>query len=442
MRKVFWFIVSVITLLVLTYNFRLGVEAFQDTNGYFGGDSGDYILVGASLAKTGKYGHLKSTPREIIVDLNSGDFLDKVYEFGNHSTWRPPLWPAYLALFFKFFPHALILAHLVKFLLILGGAYLFYSTLISLKFSSSVSRIFAVFYLIHPTLQLYSRTYLSESLTYLMMTLLLFYAVRTWQDSKKINVFMTGLIGGLLVLTHPYHLAFPFILIILIFLKKNFKISHYFVAFPVLVFVIGFWVIRNHMIYPENGLFITSSTGAVMAKGWNAKVPELHNNVNGDLADEELVLKPDDQMAGLNEVERSELYQKRTKEFVKENSRMIVPILIKKLKSAFNPIREISKPGLLQNLNELHRILILLIFFYALFRWKLDLFGVIALTIILSTIFITALTYSGIRFRSGQVPLELLLITLALKDLGLLNYIRTLKCSLACSFRKKMSPQK
>ncbi|MDC0408594.1 glycosyltransferase family 39 protein [Flavobacteriaceae bacterium] len=442
MRKVFWFIVSVITLLVLTYNFRLGVEAFQDTHGYFGGDSGDYILVGASLAKTGKYGHLKSTPKEIIADLNSGDFLKKEYEFGNYSTWRPPIWPSFLAIFFKLFPNALLLAHLVKFLLIIGGAYLFYRTLISLRFSKSVSIIFAVFYLIHPTLQLYSRTFLSESFTYLIMTILLYFAVRTWQDSNKINVFMTGLTGGLLVLTHPYYLALPFVLVGLIFLIQRSKVINYFIAFPVLMFVIGFWVVRNHVIYPDYSFFITSSTGAVMAKGWNAKVPELHNNVNGDLADEGLVLKPDDQMAGLNEVERSELYQKRTKEFVKENSRMIVPILIKKLKSAFNPIREISKPGFLQNLNELHRILILLIFFYVLFRWKLDLFGIIALTIILSTIFITGLTYSGIRFRSGQVPLEILLIALALKDLGVLNYIRTLKSSLACSFRKKMSPQK
>ncbi len=253
---------------------------------------------------------------------------------------------------------------------------------------------------------------------------------------------MTGLTGGLVVLTHPYYLALPSVLIGLIFLINKFKVTNYFIAFPVLTFVIGFWVLRNQMIYPENGLFITSSTGAVMAKGWNANVPELHNNVNGDLADEGLVLKPDDQMARLDEIERSELYQLRTKEFIRENTAMIVPILMRKLKSAFNPIREISKPGLLQNLNELHRILILLIFIYALFRRKLDLLGVIALTIILSTIFITILTYSGLRFRSGQVPFEILLIALTLKELGLLNYIRTVKCSLACSFRKKMSPQK
>lgn len=442
MRKVFWFIVSFITLSILTYNFRLGVEAFQDTNGYFGGDSGDYILVGASIAKTGKYGHLKSTPREIIADLNSGDFLKKDYEFGNYSTWRPPIWPSFLAIFMKLFPNALLMAHLVKFLLILGGAYLFFRTFILLKFSISVSRSFAVFYLIHPTLQLYSRTFLSESFTYLVMTIVLYFAVRTWQDSNKINVFMTGLTGGLLVLTHPYYLALPFILLGLIFLIKRFKVTNYFMAFSVLIIVIGLWVLRNQMIYPENELFITSSTGAVMAKGWNAKVPELHNNVNGDLADEGLVLKPDDKMAGLDEIERSELYQKRTKEFIRSNSNLIGPILMRKLKSAFNPIREISKPGFLQSMNELHRILILLIFIYALFCRKLDLLGVIALTIILSTIFITILTYSGLRFRSGQVPFEILLIALTLKELGLLNYIRTVKCSLACSFRKKMSPQK
>ncbi len=118
---------------MLTYNFRLGVEAFHDTNGYFGGDSVYYILVGASIAKTGKYGHLKSTPREIIADLNSGEFLKKQYEFGNYSTWRPPIWPAFLAIFFKLFPNALLMAHLVKFLLILGGAYLFFSNINSVK---------------------------------------------------------------------------------------------------------------------------------------------------------------------------------------------------------------------------------------------------------------------------------------------------------------------
>lgn len=442
MRKVFWFATSFITLMILFYNFRLGVQAFQDTSGYFGGDSGDYVLVGASLAKTGKYGHLKATPRDIIADLNSGDFLDKEYEFGNHSTWRPPIWPAYLAIFFKLFPNGLFIAHLVKFLLIFGGGYLFYRTLWSLNFGTSISRLFVVLYLIHPTLQLYSRTYLSESFTYLIMTLMLFYSIRVWQKSRNIDVFMMGLSGGLLVLTHPYYLSFPFILIGLILLIRKSEAADYFIAFPALVFVVGFWVVRNHVIYPDHSFFITSSTGAVMAKGWNAKVPELHNNVNGDLADEGLVLKRDDQRAGLNEIERSELYQKRTKEFVKANYRMIVPILIKKFKSAFNPIREISKPGLLQTMNEFHRILVLLIFGYALFRWKLDLLGIITLTIILSTIFMTALTYSGIRFRSGQVPFEILLIALALKDLGVLNYVCTTKCSLACSLRKKMRPQK
>ena len=156
-----------------------------------------------------------------------------------------------------------------------------------------------------------------------------------------------------------------------------------------------------------------------MAKGWNKDVIDKHSNTQGDLANEEIVLQdyPFNVKASLNEVERMKLYKDASLYYIKSNSGKILPIIGTKLKSAFNPFPETSKPGVLETGRWLFQFLALLSLIYILLFSKNKLIQSLAFGLILSTIGITILTYSGFRFRMPQAGLELLFITFVMDDL-------------------------
>ena len=398
--------------LILSYNFYVGYLYLTQSPGDLGGDGPDYIQIAASISKTGHFGHLSRGVNSILRELNQGVFLTNTHEFLGHHTWRPPIWPFFLAIIFSVFKYGLFAAHIFKFLIIILGGMLFYKTLKKIDLPHYLSLLGAFAYLIHPALQIYSRTFLSEPFTLFMMTLVLYTYVVYWQNKKTLTLIVLGVTSGLLVLTHPFYVFLPPLLIFIQWLYQRLPFRNLIIGALSFVMVVSFWLTRNYMLYDQSGVFLTTSSGAVMAKGWNKDVLDLHNNVDGDLADEGLVLLPEDKeifWSG-NELERSQLYQKRTFEFIEGHQSLIFPIIVKKLKSAFNPFREKPKPGVLQTLNEVHRVLALICLALVLLFSKNKLIKTLGWTIVGATIFITVLTYSGLRFRTGQVPIELLLI--------------------------------
>ena len=404
-------LLAVLVGLVLSYNFYIGYQSFTVTPLVLSGDGPDYIQIAACFTKTTRFGHLTTDYLTIIKELNQGVFLLTDHEFSAYHTWRPPIWPLLLALIFGFFKFGLLAAHVIKFLFILIGGFLFFKVLKTLDVSYPLILLGTVLYLIHPALQIYSRTFLSEPLTYFMMTFLL-YSIVLYDKRKKImHLILMGVFSGLLVLTHPYYIFLPPLLIA----AQGWWMTVSLKRLVVLVFcffvVVSPWLYRNYALYDGAGLFLTTSTGAVLAKGWNNEVLSTHNNVDGDLADESLVLSPEDDKVfwSSNELGRSQLYAKRTLEFIWSNQGIIIPIAVKKLKSAFNPLRERSKPGILQSLNELHRIASLVCLLFLLCAKNRTIRSLVW-ALLLATIMITLLMYSGLRFRTGQVPIEILLI--------------------------------
>lgn len=156
-----------------------------------------------------------------------------------------------------------------------------------------------------------------------------------------------------------------------------------------------------------------------MAKGWNKDVPEKHTNTKGDLADETLVLQgfEDIERSGAYEVQAMQRYKDATLHFIRSNPKMILPIIGKKLASAFNPFPETPRPGILETGRWLFQFFALLSFLYILIFIRDKLILSLTIGLILSTIGITILTYSGFRFRMPQVGLELLLIVFVLNDI-------------------------
>ncbi len=99
--------------------------------------------------------------------------------------------------------------------------------------------------------------------------------------------------------------------------------------------------------------------------------------------------------------------------------KLIFPIIGTKLKSAFNPFPETPKAGILENLRWIFHLFSLIAVIYIIILSKNRIVQSFAIGLIVSTVAITILTYSGFGFRTPQVALELIFITYLMQDLWL-----------------------
>ena len=406
-RKVISIFLLIVTVCILIYNFK--VAETEKYNAY--GDALDYIHLGVSVLKTGNYGHLDLENGELLKDFESGVIADKDYAFKTYSTWRPPFWPYIIASIFLIFGFKLIYLIVFKILLHLFGCFLFFKTLKNLDFDYWPILISVFLYAVSPSWQIYSRVFLSEPITLFLFTTFLYFITQKEALKSNKKIIQIAIVGGLIIVCHPYFLFFPFLafLFLLIFKQINFR-SFIVGGFFILILPLS-WVLRNCLVLETNSLVLTTSTGAVMAKGWNKGVLKLHNNVNGDLADETLVLSTFNGKENYknDEVGKMQLYKDATVNFIKTHKDLIVPIILKKIKSAFNPFAEHSKAGILEKGRVLYHVLGFLAMIFVLFLNN-KITRVLSLTLIFSTICITIITYSGFRFRVPQSALELFFV--------------------------------
>lgn len=404
-------ILSTLAVIILSYNFYIANTLKFEASG----DAASFIELGLSLAKTGQYGHVKGLESDVIKAFENNSINDQV-SFGNHSTWRPPVWPLLVAGIFLIFGYNITYILIFKFLLHFLGIYIFYKTLKLLKLRGILIIVGSFLYAVSPAWQLYSRVFLSEPITFFFMTLWIYLLVRYIQLKK--GFIWQAIIGGIMILAHPYYIFLPFSIWFVLFTKRQITFKKLFLSSLICTAIVSIWVIRNYIVLEASQLVLTTSSGAVMAKGWNKDVPGLHTNTKGDLADETLVLKDYDfnREKFYNEVDRMELYKNASLHFIKTNPDLILPIIGKKLVSAFNPFPETSKPGFLETGRVIFQFLALLALLYIIFFTRNKPIRSLAFGLILATIFITILTYSGFRFRMPQTSLELIFILYALNS--------------------------
>ncbi|MEZ7493982.1 hypothetical protein QO206_00685 [Leeuwenhoekiella aequorea] len=408
-NKILIIFLTLLTILILTYNFKIAFE--ERYNG--GGDDIDYIYLATGLSKTGIYGYMDRTHSEVIQDFRNGTVANHIYKNKNHASWRAPLWPYSIAAIFFLVGYNLIYVLVFKLLLHLIGIYLFYKSLKLLDIRNRLLILGTFAFAISPVYQIYSRVFYAEPLTSFFFGLFIF-SIIYWLRNNR-NVFFIPFAAALLVLTHPYYIFLPFSVFSLLWLNKQLKLKNLIVFFVASFLLISIWPLRNAIVLETNSYVITTSSGPVMAKGWNKNVIEDHTNTKGDLANEGLVFenyKSDKIFQG--GAANSQRYQDAVFQFIKKNSNLILPIIFTKLRSAFNPFPETYKPGYLETGREFFHAISLICLILILFEKK-SLIKSFALALFFSTLFITILTYSGFRFRSPQFFLELLIILYILK---------------------------
>ncbi|TBW26475.1 glycosyltransferase family 39 protein [Gramella sp. KN1008] len=401
-------IISLIAAVLFAYNFSIA----NDLKYEFGGDASDFIHLGLTLAKTGKYGRLELSHRELVQGFKNGNHRNQTYKFSGHSTWRPPVWPVIIAFCFLISGYSLGFLVAFKFILHLIGGWFFYKTLGYFKIRTIFIYLGVLLYLVNPAWQIYSRVFLSEPITLFFVTLFIWSLVRYLKIGSLL--WLNALLGGVLILTHSYYIFLPFSIWFFLFLYKRLSFKNTFLLGTIAIATVSIWVVRNYIVLDTDKLLITTSSGAAMAKGWNKKVPDLHTNTKGDLADETLVLQDFDHIKSNynGEVGGMKLYQEATMNFIKSNPDMILPIIFKKLKSAFNPLPETARPGILETGRVIYQVLALLACFVILLKGS-EKMKALVWGIFFSTILISIIVYSGFRFRMPQSGLEILIIIVA-----------------------------
>lgn len=405
-------ILSIVFITIFSYNFYIALNNKYKADA----DAADFISIGVSIAKSNHYGHL-NIPNGIINDFKNKKISHTKYSISDFSTWRPPVWPMLIASVFFILGYNLTYLLIFKFLLHLLGIFIFHKTLILLRFKELTIIIGTFLYGISPAWQIYTRFFLSEPITLFFITLWIYLLLKAIID--KTSIYPQAILAGILILCHPYFIFLPFSIWLILLLKKQLNFRILAASSSICILIISIWVIRNSIILKTTSPIITSSAGAVIAKGWNKQVIKHHTNMNGDLANEDLILEeyPYDKRILSNQLEKNKLYKDATLSFIKNNPELILPIISKKIFSAFNPVPEIPKPGLLESGRWIFHLLSFVSIIYVLVSSKNMLLKSFALGLIIATVLITIIAYSGFRFRMPQIGIELLFILFVLNDL-------------------------
>ena len=358
-----------------------------------GGDAADYLRIGRNIANFQVYG-----------DQNANHPTE-------NATWRTPVWPFVLSLLFLFSDNLILLVAakcLFESLLILLILHLFKKRS---EFGPIQLLPFSLLFL-EPQYIKYSVTFLSESLTAILILLLVLMVVFYKQSQQyKISI---PIVAALIILCHPVASFFVIVLFGL-YLLYNLKFGFKFPIVHGLLFslIVIAWPCRNYLTF-DKVFFMTASQGTTFSKGWNEKVATDFTNVDGDMSDENMNLK----YIGMQTLPRqdsdilngSKLYSKATWKFLETIplSEKIKIALIK-IKSNFYPFPEKTKAGYLENLGTLFRIFYAVAFvalIVRIFRRKFnfekptDRIYMVILAIATGQIFMSVYIYTGLRFNS------------------------------------------
>lgn len=368
------------------------------------------IFSEATIIKSGDAGHYYKIAKNIN---HFHSYSDNGTTIANESaTWRPPVWPFTLSLFFNIstYPLTLLIVKVIFETILIVSAIVFFTR------KNKYSLIFfgvLLLLLIEPQYLKYSATFLSESFTSVLILLfsILFMLL---QKNKAPNV-LVPIVAAITVMCHPVSVFFVISLLgiyLLIHLKNHFKTTLlHGLLFSLIVLS---WPIRNAMLF-NKGLYFTASQGSAFAKSWNEKVLTDFTNVDGDLSDENLNLKyveaKELKKTGNGVLEYSKLYQNGTWNYIKSLSfSQQAKTALRKLKSNFNPFPEKPKAGFFEGLSVLFRILYLFAFVQVLVRvvsWKRIDFNsqrdkalMVVAAVIVGQTLMSIYIYTGLRFNA------------------------------------------
>lgn len=390
----FLFFASFLSLKVYYISIANANNAFSEEVVQKNGDGSHYLAIAENI-----YNHNTFSDNNSSIPTQS-------------ATWRPPIWPATLSIFFAItnYPLGLVICKSILELLLISAVFLV--LLKHGRFKNYMALPFLLL-LIEPQYLKYSITFLSESYTAVLVLLLV--VVFVFYEGKKYQNVLIPILSVLIILCHPVSIFFV-LLLLGFYAVFNFKTQYKIILIQALLFLIIAicWPLRNQFTFNE-GLYLTVSQGTTFSKGWNEKVVDNFSNVDGDLADEYLNIKylKDSLIikGSLSEIQKSKLLKKATSLFIKQSSvKEKAQIVLKKIKSNMNPIPEKPKLGTIETFSTIFRFFYCFIFLQTLFflikKPKLEFNNIknriflVVISILLGQLIMSIYIYTGLRFNS------------------------------------------
>ena len=391
---VFIVLTGLISIKAYYLNLSYQIGSYINEIAYKNGDPGHYLKIAKNISEY-----------KVFSDNNSTVASES-------ATWRPPFWPFVLSQFYTFSSNLIVLIILKSILEI--GLMLFVLLKLKKNLNLKLGHLLPFLLIfVEPQYLKYSITFWSESITAVLI-LLLFALFISLRNLRRYHIAIP-ILSSIIILTHPVSIFFVLLLFTIYLLyniKSNFKITIlHGLIFSAIVFV---WPIRNHFTF-DKGIYLTASQGSSLSKGWNEDVSSQFNNVDGDLADENLNLKYVDSISisTINNsiLNLSKVYTTGTKNFIKKISfKERIKIIFVKVKSNFNPIPEKPKPGFIESVSIIFRIIYLIVFIQLIIRlfikrkFNLDLIKdkvfLVVLAIFFGQIMMSIYLYTGLRFNS------------------------------------------
>lgn len=208
-------VLFLVIICSFTFNLYIGDKIKYET----GGDAAEFIELGVSLSKNGQFSFLDNKDGNIIKLFKENRVKEQDLEFARSNTWRPPVWPILISAIFFLFGYNLSYLLLFKLFLHVLGTLIFYKILDLYDFSKKLIFTGTALYALNPASQLYSRTFLSEPVTFFLLTLWLYFLIRHLK--RNTSFLPQALIGGILILSHPYSIFFPFFFLFFLVFEQN-----------------------------------------------------------------------------------------------------------------------------------------------------------------------------------------------------------------------------
>lgn len=208
-----------------------------------------------------------------------GQNLAKGYGFSlipeQPTSWRPPLFPAFLGAVYKIFGYHLGLARFIQISLSVGIVFVTY-LLGKLIFNINVGLIASLIVGLYPGLVLFSNMLYSETLFIFLFTLTFYLILYSMRRDSVLLFSGVGVLIGLSALIRPIGLSILPLFIVLIVLKykKDLKKS---LGRSCLVFLVTFlvilpWSLRNYLVFGQF-IFIDTNQGSNLYIGNSKDTP-------------------------------------------------------------------------------------------------------------------------------------------------------------------------
>lgn len=208
--------------------------------------------------------------RRAITLLEEGTFRTENDQKGlGSSTYRPPLYPLFLAGVYGLFgkdPRNAYIAQSVLGALLLIGVYQLGKRISPEKIREAVGLTAMGCCAVYPPLIAYCGILLSEILFITLLVWAVFCLLKPEQSSK--NLILTGLLFGLANLTRPITFPLLLFLLLLLWLTRQLKLNQLVSVLAIFFITLSPWVIRNYLEFHELVL-VDNSSGINLVAGNN-----------------------------------------------------------------------------------------------------------------------------------------------------------------------------